>query len=104
MPLFFVDELDVQFLAAAAKSGAAAAGDDAGAQPGGNGKSEALPVVSVEGFAFERMAILLRDERHTTVGQRAVHVHEQDENLFRSSCQFFRDFLCSRRQCHLLYF
>ena len=60
VPLFLVNKLDVQLLAAAAQSGAAAAGNDAGAQSGGHGESEALAVVSVERLTLERVAILLR--------------------------------------------
>src|SRR5260370_28039850 len=35
VPLLLVDKFDIQFFAAAAQSGPAPAGDDAGAQPGG---------------------------------------------------------------------
>ena len=59
--LLFVDKLDVQFFAAATESRAGAAGDDAGTQTGGDGEREALAVVSVKIFQFERGAVGLRE-------------------------------------------
>ena len=53
MRLLFVNEFDTEFLAAAAKGGAAASGDDAGADAGGVGERQALAVMSVESFDFE---------------------------------------------------
>jgi hypothetical protein len=101
--LLFVDEFDVQLFAAAAKGGAAASGDDAGAQAGGHGQREALTVVSVKRFALEGRAVGLGQKRDAAVGQRAVHVHQQDHDLFRSSCQFRWDFLSSDGQWHVLF-
>ena len=51
--LLFVDEFDVQLFAASAQSGAAASGNDAGAQAGGDGQCETLAVVSVKRFALK---------------------------------------------------
>ena len=74
--LLFVDEFDVQLFAAPAQSGAAATSDDTSAQAGGNGQREALAVVSVKCFAFERRAVRLGQQRHAAISQSAVHVHQ----------------------------
>ncbi len=55
--LFLVDKSNVEFLAAAAKRGAAAAGDYAGVETGGDGQGQALAVMGVEVLDFERAAI-----------------------------------------------
>ena len=57
MRLLFVDELDAHLRGAAAQGGALASGDDAGAKAGGARQGQALAVVGVEGFDFERGAV-----------------------------------------------
>src|SRR4029077_993902 len=102
MALLLIDKLDVQLFTTSTQSGAAAAGDDTGAQSGGNGQREALAVVSVKCFALKRRAVRLGQQRYAAVRQRAVNVHQQDENLFSSSCQFRWDLLSSVSQFLLL--
>ena len=58
--LLLVDKLDVQLLTPSAQSRAAASGNDARPQPGGDGKREALAVVGVKRLAFESRTIRLR--------------------------------------------
>src|SRR6266850_2944642 len=90
--LFFVDKGDVEFLAAAAKRGAAAAGNHAGVETGGDGQGQALAVMGVEILDFERAAVRLREQRDASVGERAIHVHQQD---FNAACALLDDWGCT---------
>ena len=65
----------------AAKRGAAAAGDYAGVETGGDGQGQALAVMGVELFYFESGAVGLREEEHAAVGHGAVDVHEEEFDL-----------------------
>ena len=92
VPLFFVDKSDVEFLAAAAKRGAAAAGNHAGVQTGGDGEGQALAVMGVEVLDFERTAIGLREQRDASIRERAIHIHQHD---FNAACALLDDGRCT---------
>jgi len=90
--LFLVHIRNVEFLATAAKRGAAAAGNHAGVETGGDGQGQALAVMGVEVLDFERAAVRLREQRNASVGERAIHVHQED---FDAACALLDDGCCT---------
>src|SRR5260370_5047479 len=69
VPLLLVDKFDIQFFAAAAKSGAAPPADEPGAKAPGGSEREALAVVRVKCLALERRTIRLGHERVPSISK-----------------------------------
>jgi len=58
-----------------------AAGNTARTQACGLRQSEALAIMRVKGFDFEGCAVRLREQSHTAVRHRAVHIRQQHVDL-----------------------
>src|SRR6266481_3108654 len=96
--LLLVDKFDVQFFAAAAKCRAAAAGDDPGAQTGGDGEREALAVVGVKRLDLKGVVVRCGRQSYAAVSERAVDVHQHDKNLLRAFRESWWNFSSSQGQ------
>src|SRR5467141_1587775 len=76
-----VDKFHLHLLGPPEEGSAFAAGNAACTQAGRVREGEALAIVCVKGFDFERGAVVLREQSNAAVRQCPVHVHEEQFDL-----------------------
>ena len=89
---FHVDVIHFHFAGAAKEGRAFAARDAAGLDAGRVGEREALAVMGVEFFYFQRGAVGLGEKKDSTVGHGAVDIHQEEFDLRGTFFQSGRDF------------